>query len=917
MLTSELRKVAFHEAESPWLRSFSLADIKCLVVCRGPVRMEAFEVFDEIGVGEYGMLLSQKDSVVYPRCLAPELRSMRFPQNVHRVEDYMGAGQEEKLARIEEIIEIARSHGYTHLFAGYGFMAEDVDFIQAIEDAGLRFMGPSAQVIRAAGAKDEAKKLARGLGNAVIPGVDNVSALALCREASDRKALEALAKKKKLDFHWNDDVDLAENAEALLQAGYDQSVELVTIEQLQEEAAKQSEQIWSEYPESRIRFKAIGGGGGKGQRVVGEVSEVAAAVMDVIAEQKVTAPGSNRNFLIELNLEKTRHNEIQLLGNGEWCISLGGRDCSIQMREQKQLEFSLNRELLDAAIQDYEGESAEVLKKDRDTLQRMEDDGERFGGAVGLDSVSTFECIVEGFNHFFMEMNTRIQVEHGVSELVYRLKFSNPDDPDEFFYVERLIEAMALVELHGDRLPRPERVPREVSSGEIRVNATNAALQPHAGGLIRSWSRPLPFEIRDDQGIGTRNPDTGSFVYYNLAGAYDSNIALILTGGDSRGDTLERMSEILRQMSLRGQDLRTNCPVQYGVINWLIGVEPMLKPDTGFLRNWLAAVGALEEVARDVDLPVAVQQMLGEMEDPGARNVFASKDTLLLRPIERLLVDPHALAGFLGRYGQRLWKVERGQIRFADNPVVFLRELYHYLDLDFVPDKPPSETIWEDDWLHLQDALAFYAEIEKRSGESDWARIEKLFEADANDAVSGGDAELWARCQASHRGFQLGLELLLLIPRLGVRADFDQVGFDKALEPVFPERFQVGSDAGEVDRLTRLLAPPPKASSDEIVAPSGGAFYSREAPHLPPLIEEGQHFEEGQPLFVIEVMKMFNKVLAPFSGTVVETLLKDADGVIVKTGQPILRIEPDEQLEEESEDVIAERRRELTLSLLA
>ena len=535
VLTPDLEVVPFHEAGSEWLRSFTLHRVKCLVVCRGPVRKEAFEVFDQIGVGEYGMLLSEKDSVVYPRCLAPELRDLRFPGNVHRVEDYMGSGPEEKLARIQEIIGIAKRHGYTHLFAGYGFMAEDVDFIQAIEDAGLRFIGPSANTVRLAGAKDEAKKLARRLDNAVIPGVDNVSARALTRKAGDRKALEALAAKHTLTFGFRDEQSLEDNAEALLQAGYERSVELVTIAELQAEAATQSGEIWAQYPKSRIRFKAIGGGGGKGQRVVSGPGEVAAAVMGVIAEQKVTAPGSNRNFLIELNLEKTRHNEIQLLGNGEWCISLGGRDCSIQMHEQKQLEFSLNRELLDEAIAHARGEAAKVLKKDRDTLARMEADGERFGRGVGLDSVSTFECIVEGFDHFFMEMNTRIQVEHGVTELVYRLKFTNPDDPGEFFYVDRLIEAMVLVELHGARLPRPERVPRHVSGGEIRMNATNDALKPHAGGMIRSWSKPLSYEIRDDQGIGTRNPDTGSFVYYNLAGAYDSNIALILTDGSSPG----------------------------------------------------------------------------------------------------------------------------------------------------------------------------------------------------------------------------------------------------------------------------------------------------------------------------------------------------------------------------------------------
>ena len=91
---------------------------------------------------------------------------------MHRVPDYMGVGQAEKQQRIREIVEIAVAHGYTHVFAGYGFMAEDAAFIEAIEQAGVGFMGPSSRVVRQAGAKDEAKKLARALGNSVIPGVD-------------------------------------------------------------------------------------------------------------------------------------------------------------------------------------------------------------------------------------------------------------------------------------------------------------------------------------------------------------------------------------------------------------------------------------------------------------------------------------------------------------------------------------------------------------------------------------------------------------------------------------------------------------------------------------------------------------------------------------------------------------------------
>ena len=520
----------FHESESPWLRSFALDSLKVLVVCRGPVRMEAFEVFDEIGVASYGMLLSEKDSIIYPRCLAPELRDFRFPENVHRVPDYMGAGQEEKLERIREIVSIAKDNGYTHIFAGYGFMAEDAEFVEAIEKAGVGFMGPSSEGDPARRRQGRGQEARPGAGQRRDPG---------CRQRLGAGAGEAgratgppsrpSPRTRASSSPSTRAISLEENAEDLLQAGYAATLELVTVEELQAQAKLECAEIWKQYEKNRVRFKHIGGGGGKGQRVVASPDEIDAAVMDVLAESKALPPGSNRNFLIELNIERTRHNEIQLVGNGKWTISLGGRDCSVQMHEQKLVEASLTQELLDVAVAEASGATKKKLQGDKGTLQRMEDEGEKFGEATGLDSVSTFECIVEGFNHFFMEMNTRIQVEHIVTELVYGMKFTNPDDPKESFVVESLIEAMALLALHGERLDKPERVPRHTSSVEIRVNATNQALQPHAGGLIRGWSRPIEGEIRWDQGIGIRNPDTGAFVYYNLAGAYDSNVALTLS----------------------------------------------------------------------------------------------------------------------------------------------------------------------------------------------------------------------------------------------------------------------------------------------------------------------------------------------------------------------------------------------------
>ncbi|MCB1159267.1 MAG: biotin carboxylase, partial [Leptospiraceae bacterium] len=117
MIDPKKRKIRFKDAESEWARSFDLSSIKCLIVCRGPVRKETMDVFDEIGIKEYGILLSEKDSIVYPMSLAPELRNFRFTHNIHRVPDYMGAGAEEKKERIEQIINIARNNNYTHIFA--------------------------------------------------------------------------------------------------------------------------------------------------------------------------------------------------------------------------------------------------------------------------------------------------------------------------------------------------------------------------------------------------------------------------------------------------------------------------------------------------------------------------------------------------------------------------------------------------------------------------------------------------------------------------------------------------------------------------------------------------------------------------------------------------------------------------------
>ncbi|MCB1179699.1 MAG: biotin carboxylase, partial [Leptospiraceae bacterium] len=889
MFDNKNRNIKFHESDSEWIKSFSLNSIKCLIVCRGPVRKEAMDVFDEIGVKEYGILLSEKDSVVYPMALAPELRGFKYINNIHRVPDYMGAGGEERVQRMNEIIGIAKSNGYTHIFAGYGFMAEDAEFIEAIEKAGITFMGPGSHVAKQAGAKDEAKKIARKLNVSVTPGVDNISALALLKKAPGKDGLIKLAKEKNLNFNYDDSLELEDNSENLLQSAYDATIDLISIEDLQNEAYAQTEEIWKKHPENRIRLKYIGGGGGKGQRVIRQLSEVKAAVMEIIAESKVVSEGSNRNFLIELNIENTRHNEIQLIGNGEWSLSLGGRDCSLQMHEQKLLELSYTVELFENELKDpsISKEKKKTLEEDLETLKRMEEESERFGKHVRLDSVSTFELIVEGTNHFFMEMNTRIQVEHRVTEMAYKLKISNPDNPSEYFILESLIEAMALLSVHGKRVPKPERILRNIAGGEARINATNQSLQPHAGGLIQTWSDPVEHEIRDDQGIGVKNPDTGMFIHYRLAGAYDSNIALLVSYAHSRKEILERLSHIIKVTELRGHDLQTNMPVHYGLINWILGKDPMFKPNTRFMLSYLAGVGSLASVIRDIDLDLVWKLSSKKIitSNPESAKLLNRKLTLITRPIKLLLESPHVLGGFIGFHEGYSWKVNAGKIEFVRNPIHILNELYNYLDLEANPKKPACDQIWDHDADILNEALSFYADLEDITGlKKDFKFWDDALTGNKNPDSSKISDDIWKKCVESHKAYQVGLDLLKIIPGIGEKSGFNDIGIDKELNAVVPEEF---TNSTKIEQYVKALNPPPKAKSDEIVAPMGGMFYSKEAPNLPAMIQEGESFKAGQPLFIIEVMKMFNKISAPFSGTIVKNFLQDSDGKIVTKGQTI------------------------------
>lgn len=910
-------------SDSAWIQGFDCSGMRPLIICRGPIRKEAIDVFSEMGIHHFGILLSEKDSIVYPRALAPELRVLTDSSRIHRVPDYTGASKEERLQRIADIIAIAKSGDYNAVFAGYGFMAEDETMVAAMEDAGLNFIGPCSRTVHDAGLKDEAKRTALKAGVSVTPGIDNGTALTLLKKHPDKAALQALAAAEGLNVPASAfDTDSLETlADIILTAGYKKGVDLYTVEELSETLTDAVRQINAQYPKNRVRLKAIGGGGGKGQRIValGEAERTPELVREILAEVKTTGVGDNKNVLVELNIETTRHQEIQVIGNGDWCITLGGRDCSLQMHEQKLLEVSVTRESLiqaaEAAERAHQTEATAVLRQDLETLDTMEAEAALFGSAVGLDSVSTFECIVDRDQHFFMEMNTRIQVEHRVSELCYAMRFENPEDPNDAFVVNSLVEAMVLLAAHGPRLPKPTRVARYADSVEARLNATNDALQPSAGGQIQHWSDAIEGEIRDDQGISLHNPDTDVFMDYTLAGAYDSNIALLLTVGENRNSCYQNMAEVLRQTTMRGPELNTNLSFHYGLVNWFLGNDINARPTTKFIVPYLTAVGELAKEAQRVDIEAAwtllCRQRIGEASQEhqaALQEVLQNKQSLLLRPIKLLLESPHLLSGWLS-VNEGAFQRDGDHISWAENPIDLLSDTYHFLKMDWSVEAAAAHVIWDHDHKTLSEAEDFYCDLSQQLGVENWHDLTSLLSA---SECEGKSADEWSAIVAAHRGFQAGMEILELLPAMARFTGFYELGVNTDLSIAIPDRLL---DETHQATMAKVLAPPPVAKSNEIVAVSGGMFYGREAPDAPLYVQAGDHFEAGEPVYIVEVMKMFNKVYAPFAGVIDEVLI-EGDGVIISKGQPLFKVTPDEKVEIEPEHVVAERRKTHTRELM-
>jgi propionyl-CoA carboxylase alpha chain len=372
---------------------------------------------------------------------------------------------------IDKILDAIRQTGADAVHPGYGFLSENAAFAEALEKAGVTFIGPPVGAIQAMGDKITSKKLAAEAGVSTVPGHMGLIA----------------------------DAD---------------------------EAVKISDQIG--YP---VMIKASAGGGGKGMRIAWNAEEAREGFQSSKNEAK-NSFGDDRIF-IEKFVTEPRHIEIQVLGDKHGnTLYLGERECSIQRRNQKVIEEAPSP-FLDAATRKAMGEQAVALAK-----------------AVGYHSAGTVEFIVDGKQNkfYFLEMNTRLQVEHPVTELVTGLDL-----------VEQMIRVAA-----GEKLSfGQDDVKLNGWAIESRLYAEDPYRNflPSIGRLTRY--RP-PTEGTTADGTVVRN-DTGVFEGGEISMYYDPMIAKLCTWAPDRLTAIDAMSEALDSFEVEG--IGHNLPFLSAVMN--------------------------------------------------------------------------------------------------------------------------------------------------------------------------------------------------------------------------------------------------------------------------------------------------------------------------------------------------------------
>ncbi|MEM7776919.1 MAG: biotin carboxylase N-terminal domain-containing protein [Pseudomonadota bacterium] len=412
--------------------------------------------------------------------------------------------------RIDKILDAARETGADCVHPGYGFLAENAVFADAVADAGLTFVGPTGKAMRALGDKASAKTVALAANVPVVPGYNG----------SDQAPSTLLEESKRIGFP--------------------------------------------------VMIKAVAGGGGRGMRRVSRAEDFADALES--AQREAAAAFGSDLVLIEKLIEAPRHIEVQVFGDRHGsAIHLFERDCTLQRRNQKVIEEAPAPDMSEALRSAICGAAVRLAEN------------------VGYEGAGTVEFLVEGgaltaeAPWYFIEMNTRLQVEHPVTEAITGLDL-----------VEWQFRVAA-----GEPLPLPQdKVTRRGHAIEARICAEDPAhgFQPQSGKLL-DFDVPSGADIRLESGVVA-----GSVIPPD----YDSLIAKLIVSGPDRETVLARLLEVLADTVVLGP--RTNTAFLHALLS--TAEVQSATMDTGLIDR------AMDElVPREPDLASAVQGVLALLAD--------------------------------------------------------------------------------------------------------------------------------------------------------------------------------------------------------------------------------------------------------------------------------------------------------------
>jgi acetyl-CoA carboxylase biotin carboxylase subunit len=380
------------------------------------------------------------------------------------------------------IISACEITGAQAVHPGYGFLSENAAFAQALEDHGITFIGPKAEHIRIMGDKITAKDTARALGIPVVPGSDG--------GVPDHETAIGVA----------------------AAIGFP------------------------------VIIKATAGGGGRGMKVARNAEELEVAFRTARAEAK--AAFGNDEVYIEKYLQKPRHIEIQVFGDGKGnAVHLGERDCSLQRRHQKVLEEAPGPVITP-------GMRAEIGRVCADAVAK-----------IGYIGAGTIEFLYEDGAFYFIEMNTRLQVEHPVTEYVFGVDLVR----EQF----RVAAGLPMSFVQDDLKIQGHAI-------EVRLNAEKIPGFTPNPGKVRMFHAPGGYGVRMDSAL---------YSGYAIPPYYDSLIGKLIVHGRDRPEALARLARALGELIVDGID--TTVPLFHALL-----AEPEIQAgdyNIHWLEKWLAA----------------------------------------------------------------------------------------------------------------------------------------------------------------------------------------------------------------------------------------------------------------------------------------------------------------------------------------